>query len=62
MSPAIAASVLGALLVGALVGGVGHRALSAARSVMAAAERDLAQPGESDLATTSGYQVGPLSI
>ncbi|WP_426565972.1 hypothetical protein ACPPVT_05245 [Angustibacter sp. McL0619] len=51
MDASIAAELLVALLVGALVGGLGFRALSAARRVVAAAERDLARLRASDLAT-----------
>ena len=50
MDASIAAALMAALLVGAVVGGLVFRALSAARRVCAAAERDLARLRESDLA------------
>jgi cob(I)alamin adenosyltransferase len=51
MDASIAAPLLAALLVGALVGGLGHRSLAAARRVVRAAERDLARLRESDLSS-----------
>jgi hypothetical protein len=62
MDASIAAALMVALLVGAVVGGLVFRALSAARRVCAAAERDLARLRESDLAHDRRRTRDPVSL